>query len=74
MTHPLALAIGNMIRAELEVQRVRQMFQGFSKEDMRKFWDGVGDDSFYSGPEGEFDCEDIHFFMNLNGDGSYCAV
>jgi hypothetical protein len=74
MPHPLAQAFGDMIRAELEVQRVKEMFRGFSKDDMRKFWDGVGDDSFYSGPEGEFDCADIHFFMNLSGDGSYCAV
>ena len=74
MPHPLAEAFGNMIRAELETQRVCELFQGFSKEHLRKLWDGVGDDSFYSGPEGEFDCADIHFFMNLTGDGAYCAV
>lgn len=74
MPHPLAEAFGKMIRAELEVQRVQALFGAFSKEQMRQFWDGVGDDSFYTGPEGEFDCADIHFFMNLTGDGAYCAV
>lgn len=74
MPHSLGRALGDMIRAELAVQRVKEMFRGFSREDMRRFWDGIGDDSFYVGPEGEFDCEDIHFYMNLTGDGSYCAV
>lgn len=74
MSHPLSQALGDMIRAELATQRVKDMFRGFSKDEMRSFWDGVADDSFYTGPEGEFDCADIHFYMNLTGDGAYCAV
>lgn len=41
---------------------------------LRRLWDGVGDDSFYDGPEGSFDCADIHLALNLKGDGAYCAV
>jgi len=74
MTHPISQALGEMIRAELAAQRVKDMFRSFTKDDLRRFWDGVGDDSFYTGPEGAFDCADIHFYMNMTGDGSYCAV
>lgn len=54
--------------------RLRRIFAGRSKEDMRRFWDSIGDDSFYHGPEGDFDCADIHGYMNMIGDGEYCAV
>lgn len=37
-------------------------------------WDEIGDDSFYHGPEGNFDCVDIHSYLNMLGDGEYCAV
>jgi hypothetical protein len=74
MTHPLSTALGDMIRAELDLQRIKEMFRGYGRDDMRRFWDGIGEDSFYTGPEGYFDCEDIHLYMNLCGDGSYCAV
>lgn len=57
-----------------ERKRLAKMFAGKSKDDMRRFWDGCGDDSFYHGPEGDFDCEDIHGYMNMIGDGVYCAV
>lgn len=57
-----------------ERQRLARMFAGRSKEDMRRFWDEIGDDSFYHGPEGTFDCADIHSYMNMIGDGAYCAV
>lgn len=57
-----------------ERTRLAKMFVGMSTVDMRRFWDGVGDDSFYHGPEGDFDCADIHGYMNMLGDGTYCAV
>lgn len=42
---------------------------------LRRFWDEVSDDdSFYHGPEGEYDCADIHRILNEKGDGYYCAV
>lgn len=41
---------------------------------LRRFWDEVGDNSFYEGPEGKFDCSDIHRVLNERGDGAYCAV
>ena len=38
-------------------------------------WDAIGDDSFYHAPDGaSFDCVDIHSYMNMLGDGAYCAV
>lgn len=42
--------------------------------DLRRFWDEIGDNSFYEGPEGMFDCSDIHRVLNEKGDGYYCAV
>lgn len=41
---------------------------------LRRFWDGIGENSFYEGPEGMFDCSDIHRVLNEKGDGVYCAV
>jgi len=42
---------------------------------LRRFWDEVSDEtSFYEGPEGMFDCADIHRVLNEKGDGHYCAV
>lgn len=59
------------LRAQKEwAERLRAMFAGFSKEEMRVMWDHVGDDSFF----GPYDCADIHGYMNLIGDGDYCAV
>lgn len=58
----------------MERNRLAKMFAGMSISDMRRFWDGCGDDSFYHGPEGDFDCADIHGYMNMLGDGRYCAV
>ena len=58
-----------------ERHRLARLFAGRSVDDMRRFWDNVSDhDSFYHGPEGEFDCSDIHGYMNMIGDGRYCAV
>lgn len=54
--------------------RLHRMFKGMSLTDLRRVWDNVGDDSFYTGPEGSFDCADIHGYMNMLGDGAYCAV
>ena len=48
--------------------------RAFSISDLRRFWDEVGDNSFYEGPEGMFDCADIHWVLNEKGDGQYCAV
>ncbi len=49
--------------------RIRNLFAGRSRADVRRFWDQIGDDSFYHGPEGDFDC-----YLNMIGDGDYCAV
>lgn len=57
-----------------ERKRLLDMFKGYNKMAMRYFWDNCGDDSFYHGPEGHFDCSDIHSYMNMTGDGIYCAV
>lgn len=57
-----------------ERHRLARMFAGRSKDDMRRMWDAIGDDSFYHGPDGDFDCADIHSYMNMIGDGGYCAV
>jgi len=47
----------------------------YSIADLRRFWDEVSDEtSFYEGPEGLFDCADIHTVLNEKGDGYYCAV
>lgn len=67
------VAVGQPPKESWEA-RLRRIFRGRSKEDMRRFWDEVGDDSFYHGPEGDFDCADIHGYMNIIGDGAYCAV
>ena len=74
MSHGLLTPLGRMIISAVEEKRVRTLFSGYSGDQVRRFWDEVGDDSFYHGPEGDFDCADIHFFMNLTGDGAYCAV
>lgn len=66
--------LGRMIVSAVEERRVRNLFARYSRDEVRRFWDEVGDDSFYHGPEGDFDCADIHFFMNLSGDRDYCAV
>lgn len=57
-------------------QRLAKMFAGKSIIDMRHMWDNVSDhDSFYHAPDGSmYDCADIHGYMNMLGDGKYCAV
>ena len=57
-------------------QRLAKLFAGKSIKDMRRMWDNVSDhDSFYHAPNGElYDCADIHSYMNMLGDGRYCAV
>lgn len=52
----------------------REELRPFSVDQLRYFWDNIGDNSFYEGPEGMFDCADIHAVMNEKGDGYYCAV
>lgn len=59
---------------ETERRRLAKMFAGKSAEEMRTLWDAIGDGSFYHGVEGDFDCADIHSYMNMIGDGAYCAV
>lgn len=63
-------------RDAAERTRLARMFAGKSIEDMRAMWDGVSDvDSFYHAPDGSmYDCADIHLYMNMLGDGVYCAV
>lgn len=41
---------------------------------LRYMWDNIGDNSFYEGKEGKFDCQFIHQVLNEKGDGYYCAV
>lgn len=55
-------------------KRLIGLFKGYDRISMRYFWDRIGDDSFYHGLEGDFDCADIHGYMNMIGDGDYCAV
>lgn len=63
-------SLGLMIRRACDDERLRKLFEHFSQEEMRIMWDGIGDDSFF----GPYDCADIHAWMNLRGDGVYCAV
>lgn len=60
----------NNPHGRLERARLAKLFAGKSIEDMRHLWDTIGDNSF-SGP---YDCADIHSYMNMLGDGGYCAV
>ena len=57
--------IGEQIRGA-KLDELRQM----SVADLRRLWDEIGDDSFSNG----YDCADIHSYMNMLGDGVYCAV
>jgi hypothetical protein len=68
------MLLGDAIRYVCEEQRVSRLFAPYSISDMRRFWDQCGEDSFYHGPEGSFDCADIHRRLNELGDGAYCAV
>lgn len=68
LVHPM------FVRSAIEEARITTLFRKYERDALRRFWDGVGEDSFYHGPEGDFDCADIHFYMNLTGDGAYCAV
>lgn len=55
----------NQIMAELDAMDIPTL---------RRLWDEVGEDSFYTGPEGSYDCADIHLALNLKGDGLYCCI
>lgn len=59
-----------------ERRRLAHMFAGKSIEDMRHMWDNISNyESFYHAPDGQaYDCADIHLYMNMLGDGRYCAV
>lgn len=50
--------------------RLRKLFDGKTKDDVRNLWDQ------YDGcnEPGGFCGEDIHAYLNLIGDGHYCAV
>jgi len=63
--------LGLMIRRACEEARIRRLFAGMSRDDVRALWDAVGDDSF---AHGTYDCADIHYYLNLIGDGGYCAI
>lgn len=67
MTHS---PLGTIIRRACEEERLRELFQYFTRDEMRNMWDNLDDDSFF----GPYDCADIHAWMNLRGDGEYCAV
>lgn len=62
------------IRCEQIHEKYLNELRVFDIPTLRRFWDEVGDNSFYEGPEGEFDCADIHRVLNEKGDGYYCAV
>lgn len=63
------------IACERRHDEILNSLRRFSIDDLRRFWDGVSDDtSFYEGPEGSFDVADIHRVLNEKGDGYYCAV
>ncbi|TGQ11246.1 hypothetical protein EN858_15100 [Mesorhizobium sp. M4B.F.Ca.ET.215.01.1.1] len=51
--------------------RLARLFAGKTIADMRRLWDAIDDETSFSGP---YDCADIHSYMNMLGDGRYCAV
>lgn len=57
-------------QGQAERRRLANLFAGKSIEDMRALWDSFDDSSFC----GEYDCADVHAYMNMLGDGAYCAV
>lgn len=48
-----------------------KMFAGKSVADMRALWDSFDIETSFCGP---YDCADVHSYMNMLGDGRYCAV
>jgi hypothetical protein len=56
---------------ETERRRLAKMFAGKSIEDMRALWDSFDDETSFCGP---YDCVDVHSYLNMLGDGGYCAV
>lgn len=54
-----------------ERTRLAKMFAGKTKENMRALWDSFDDNTSFCGP---YDCADVHSYMNMLGDGAYCAV
>lgn len=82
-TVSLNLFLGAMMAGRADFESIRRDALHEAKLDelrrydttfLRRFWDGIGDNSFYEGPEGMFDCADIHRVLNERGDGRYCAV
>lgn len=65
--------IEDIRRDRLHEQRLDEL-RRYGVPQLRRFWDEVGDTSYYEGPEGLFDCADIHRVLNEKGDGRYCAV
>lgn len=61
--------IDEWIMDQMHAQKLEKL-RGMSKEQLRRLWDTLGDDSFSD----DFDCADIHRVMNESGDGDYCAV
>ena len=57
--------LGDIIRRHCEEERLRKKFAGKTRDEMRALWDDE---------EHADDCDDIHAYMNLTGDGVYCAV
>lgn len=54
-----------------ERRRLAKLFAGKSIEDMRALWDSEQDERGYL--QG-YPCEDVHSYLNMLGDGAYCAV
>lgn len=61
----------NLRRREEWASRLRAMFGHMSRDEVRALWANIDDDTSFCG---EYDCADIHGYLNLIGDGRYCAV
>lgn len=61
----------NLARGRAERVRLAKLFAGKSINDMRALWDSFDDRTSFCGP---YDCADVHSYMNMLGDGGYCAT
>jgi hypothetical protein len=61
------MVLGDIIRRACEEERLKRLFQHMSRDELRALWDAFNE-------EGPYDMTDLHTWMNLQGDGEYCAV
>lgn len=64
-------ANANKRRQEEWAERLRDLFGHMTRDEVRALWDSFDEDTSFCG---EYDCEDVHGYLNLIGDGRYCAV